>query len=76
MGIFMVYVDGVMMLGSTSMVKKNIDAFRKPWKCRVTGITPRGGITIEEEVPTPVFLGMVVEVVEEKLVMHPAWRAS
>eukprot|EP00975_Prorocentrum_lima_P034261 7199599-Prorocentrum_lima.AAC.1 len=52
------------------MVKKMIDSFRKPWKCRVTGILPRGGITSEEEVPTRVFLEMVVEVVDEKLVMH------
>eukprot|EP00975_Prorocentrum_lima_P067131 12913154-Prorocentrum_lima.AAC.1 len=52
------------------MVKKMIDAFRKAWTCRVAGILPRDGITIEEEVPTLVFLGMVVEVVKEKLVMH------
>eukprot|EP00975_Prorocentrum_lima_P059179 12408630-Prorocentrum_lima.AAC.1 len=43
------------------------DAFGKPWKCRVTGIILRHGIAIEEEAPTRVFLGMVVEVVEEKL---------
>eukprot|EP00975_Prorocentrum_lima_P017498 3696742-Prorocentrum_lima.AAC.1 len=61
----MVYVDDVVMFGSTSMVKNNIDAFRKPWKCSVTGIIPRDGINIEEEVPRLVFLGMVVEVVEE-----------
>eukprot|EP00975_Prorocentrum_lima_P051246 10735464-Prorocentrum_lima.AAC.1 len=29
---FMVYVDDVIMFGSTSMVKQIIDAFRKPWK--------------------------------------------
>eukprot|EP00975_Prorocentrum_lima_P019105 4021041-Prorocentrum_lima.AAC.1 len=41
LGFFMVYVDDVTMFGSTTMVKKIIDAFRKPWKCRVTGIIPR-----------------------------------
>eukprot|EP00975_Prorocentrum_lima_P028655 6021815-Prorocentrum_lima.AAC.1 len=68
----MVYVDDVIMFGSTSMVKKKkiIDAFQKPWKCRVTGIIPGDGVTIEEEVPTLVFLGMVMEVAEDKLMMH------
>eukprot|EP00975_Prorocentrum_lima_P065693 12904889-Prorocentrum_lima.AAC.1 len=51
-------------------VKKLTDAFNTPWKCTVAGIIPRDGITIEEEVPTLVFLGMVVEVMEEKLMMH------
>eukprot|EP00975_Prorocentrum_lima_P070326 12931292-Prorocentrum_lima.AAC.1 len=39
----MVYVDEVIMFGSTSMAKKIIDAFRKPWNCRVAGIIPRDG---------------------------------
>eukprot|EP00975_Prorocentrum_lima_P029203 6133044-Prorocentrum_lima.AAC.1 len=34
LGFFMVYVDDVIMCGSTSMVKKITYAFRKPWKCR------------------------------------------
>eukprot|EP00975_Prorocentrum_lima_P064779 12899588-Prorocentrum_lima.AAC.1 len=38
--------------------------------CRVTDIIPRDGITIEEEVPTLVLLGIVVEVVEDRWVMH------
>eukprot|EP00975_Prorocentrum_lima_P024305 5113071-Prorocentrum_lima.AAC.1 len=63
----MVYVHDVIMLGATSMVKKIIDDFREPWKCRVTGIIPRDGITTEEEVSTLVFFGMVVEVAKEKL---------
>eukprot|EP00975_Prorocentrum_lima_P055556 11649213-Prorocentrum_lima.AAC.1 len=41
MGFFMVNVDDVLMFGSTPMVKKIIDAFRKPRKCRVIGIIPR-----------------------------------
>eukprot|EP00975_Prorocentrum_lima_P012999 2760002-Prorocentrum_lima.AAC.1 len=47
-----------------------VGAFRKPGKCKVTGTLPRDGVTVEEEVPTLVFLGMVVEVLEEKLAMH------
>eukprot|EP00975_Prorocentrum_lima_P029615 6217038-Prorocentrum_lima.AAC.1 len=63
----MVYVDDLVMLGSTPMVKDIIDAFREPWKCRVAGVLPRDGIASEEEVPTLVFLEMVVEVAKEKL---------
>eukprot|EP00975_Prorocentrum_lima_P023437 4928909-Prorocentrum_lima.AAC.1 len=48
-GFFMVYLDGAIMFGYTSMVKKITYAFKKPWTCRVTGIIPRDGITIEEE---------------------------
>eukprot|EP00975_Prorocentrum_lima_P015299 3241711-Prorocentrum_lima.AAC.1 len=62
----MVYVDDVIMFGS-STVNKISDAFREPWKCRVTGIIPRDGSTTELEVSTLVFLGMVVELAEEKL---------
>eukprot|EP00975_Prorocentrum_lima_P048022 10042313-Prorocentrum_lima.AAC.1 len=58
------------MFGYVSVVKKIIEAFRKPRTCRVTGILPRDGITSEEEVPTLVFLGMVVEVAKEKLMIH------
>eukprot|EP00975_Prorocentrum_lima_P016591 3518522-Prorocentrum_lima.AAC.1 len=60
---------GFFMFGYTSMVKEIIDAFKTPWKCRVAGIIPRDGITIEEEVPTAVSLGMVVEVVEAKFLV-------
>eukprot|EP00975_Prorocentrum_lima_P055165 11565843-Prorocentrum_lima.AAC.1 len=52
------------------MVHNITDAFATPWTCRVTGIIPRDGITIGEEVPTLMLLGMVVEVVEEKWMMH------
>eukprot|EP00975_Prorocentrum_lima_P002817 620967-Prorocentrum_lima.AAC.1 len=62
LGFFMVYVDDVIMDGPTSMVSKIFDAFKEPWKCQVTGIIPRDGITSEEELYTLVFLGMVVEV--------------
>eukprot|EP00975_Prorocentrum_lima_P011959 2540573-Prorocentrum_lima.AAC.1 len=66
----MVDVDNVIMCGSTPMVKKIIDAFQKPWKCRVTGIITRDEVATEEEVSTLVFLGMVAEVAEGKLMMH------
>eukprot|EP00975_Prorocentrum_lima_P026526 5578992-Prorocentrum_lima.AAC.1 len=33
-GFFMVYVDDLIMFGSTPMVKKIIDAFQRSWKCR------------------------------------------
>eukprot|EP00975_Prorocentrum_lima_P053432 11206865-Prorocentrum_lima.AAC.1 len=49
LGFFMVYVGDVIMFGYTTMVKKIIDAFQKPCTCRVTGIIPRGDVTIEEE---------------------------
>eukprot|EP00975_Prorocentrum_lima_P030597 6418926-Prorocentrum_lima.AAC.1 len=52
------------------MVKNIIDAFKEPWKCRVTGIIPRDEVTIEEEVCTLVLSRMVVDVVEEKFMMH------
>eukprot|EP00975_Prorocentrum_lima_P038156 8023216-Prorocentrum_lima.AAC.1 len=52
------------------MVENIIDAFKQTWKCRVTGIIPRGGCTSEEGVPTLVFLGMVVELAENRLVMR------
>eukprot|EP00975_Prorocentrum_lima_P034504 7252347-Prorocentrum_lima.AAC.1 len=52
------------------MVKTITDAFWKPWKCRVAGIIPRYGVTIQEEVATLAFLGMVVEVVDGQLAMH------
>eukprot|EP00975_Prorocentrum_lima_P056187 11782868-Prorocentrum_lima.AAC.1 len=52
------------------MVEKIIDVFKQTWKCRVTGIIPRYGCTTEEEVSTLVVLGMVVELIEDKLVMH------
>eukprot|EP00975_Prorocentrum_lima_P064843 12899956-Prorocentrum_lima.AAC.1 len=52
------------------MVKKISDGVQRPWKGRVTGIIPRDGVTIEEEVSTLVFLGMVVEVAGERLMMH------
>eukprot|EP00975_Prorocentrum_lima_P070818 12934243-Prorocentrum_lima.AAC.1 len=48
-GFFMVYMDDAIMFGCTSTVKNIIDAFRKPGTCRVTGVIPRYGITIEEE---------------------------
>eukprot|EP00975_Prorocentrum_lima_P064403 12897345-Prorocentrum_lima.AAC.1 len=66
----MVCVEDVIMVGSTSMVKKIIGAFREPWTCRVTGIIRRDGNTTEEEESTLVFSGMFVELAAEKLVMH------
>eukprot|EP00975_Prorocentrum_lima_P039038 8202370-Prorocentrum_lima.AAC.1 len=41
LGFFTVYVDDVIMFGTTSMVEKIIDVFKQTWKCRVTGIIPR-----------------------------------
>eukprot|EP00975_Prorocentrum_lima_P005594 1214401-Prorocentrum_lima.AAC.1 len=58
------------MFGSTSTVEKIIDVFKQTWKCRVAGIIPRDECTTEEEVSALVFLGMVVELVEDQLVMH------
>eukprot|EP00975_Prorocentrum_lima_P002338 510053-Prorocentrum_lima.AAC.1 len=52
------------------MVNKIIQGLKEPWKCRVTGIIPRDEVTFEKEVFTLVCLGMVVEVVEGKLMMH------
>eukprot|EP00975_Prorocentrum_lima_P069381 12926049-Prorocentrum_lima.AAC.1 len=34
LGFFMVYVDDVIMVGSTPVVREMIDAIRKPWKYR------------------------------------------
>eukprot|EP00975_Prorocentrum_lima_P004835 1052670-Prorocentrum_lima.AAC.1 len=34
LGFFMVSADDVIMFGSTTMVKKIIDACQEPWKCR------------------------------------------
>eukprot|EP00975_Prorocentrum_lima_P038176 8027733-Prorocentrum_lima.AAC.1 len=34
LGFILVYVGGVIRFGSTAMVKKIIDAFKEPWKCR------------------------------------------
>eukprot|EP00975_Prorocentrum_lima_P065766 12905353-Prorocentrum_lima.AAC.1 len=48
-GFFMVYVDDVIMFGSTAMVEKIIYVFKQTWKCRVTGITTRDGCTPEEQ---------------------------
>eukprot|EP00975_Prorocentrum_lima_P057526 12064595-Prorocentrum_lima.AAC.1 len=36
LGFFMVYLDDVIMFGSTTMVTQFIDAFQRSWKCRVT----------------------------------------
>eukprot|EP00975_Prorocentrum_lima_P057438 12047367-Prorocentrum_lima.AAC.1 len=58
------------MFGSTSTVKKIIEAFQKERKCRVTAVIPRDDETVEEEVHTLVFLGMVIEVVDGNLMMH------
>eukprot|EP00975_Prorocentrum_lima_P017557 3706951-Prorocentrum_lima.AAC.1 len=52
------------------MVERIIDAFKQTWKCRVAGISPRDGCTTEEEVSTLLSLGMVVELAEDRLVMH------
>eukprot|EP00975_Prorocentrum_lima_P025914 5453716-Prorocentrum_lima.AAC.1 len=58
LGFFMVYVDDVIMFGSTSTLEKIIDACKQTSKYRVTGIIPRDGCSSEEEVSTLVFLGM------------------
>eukprot|EP00975_Prorocentrum_lima_P050276 10529803-Prorocentrum_lima.AAC.1 len=58
------------MFGSTSTVEKIIEAFQKEWTCRVTGVISRDEETVEEEVPTLTFLGMVIEVVDGNLMMH------
>eukprot|EP00975_Prorocentrum_lima_P064159 12895864-Prorocentrum_lima.AAC.1 len=45
LGFFMVYADGVIMFGSTTMVNMIIDALQQPWQCSVIGIIPRDEVT-------------------------------
>eukprot|EP00975_Prorocentrum_lima_P005856 1267554-Prorocentrum_lima.AAC.1 len=52
------------------VVRVVIEAFEKQWQCKINGVIQSDGMEREEEVASLTFLGMAVELVQGKVVMH------
>ena len=72
---FLVYVDDVIITGPTDIVVKVMELFENLWACKVSGVMPGSNAAKNctdkiERVKKMNFLGMTLEKVKGKLVLH------
>ena len=60
-GLFMVYVDDVIVFSMTETIQMVFGQFLNKWKCKVTGILVRDRVLVEEDAEAITFLGMTME---------------